>query len=159
MAVIFFIHGGGFAEGSGNDYFYGPDSLIEQGVILVTINYRLGIFGFLSLNTNKYSGNMGLKDQYLALKWTHHNIESFGGDKRRITVMGQSAGTTNCFFLSLINYFARNFTFNQIFNRRCCISSLSPSYTQITETYSTRHLLKWVRIFTLFIFRYQQPFG
>lgn len=98
MAVIFFIHGGGFAEGSGNDYFYGPDSLIEQGVILVTINYRLGIFGFLSLNTNKYSGNMGLKDQHLALKWTHHNIESFGGDKRRITVMGQSAGTTNYFF-------------------------------------------------------------
>lgn len=92
LAVMFFIHGGGFAEGSGDNYFYGPDFLIEKDVILVTINYRLGTFGFMSLNTKSYSGNMGLKDQHMALKWTHRNIRAFGGDRRRITLMGQSAG-------------------------------------------------------------------
>lgn len=92
LAVIFFIHGGGFASGSGNNFFYGPDFLLEQDVILVTLNYRLGAFGFLSLNTKNYSGNMGLKDQQMALKWTHRNIGAFGGDRRRITLMGHSAG-------------------------------------------------------------------
>lgn len=92
LAVMVFIHGGGFAEGSGNDLVCGPDFLVEKGVILVTINYRLGILGFLSLDLPEYSGNMGLKDQQLALKWTHQNIEYFGGDKNRITIFGQSAG-------------------------------------------------------------------
>lgn len=97
MAVIVFIHGGGFAMGSGNALFYGPDFLLEQNVILVTLNYRLGVFGFMSLNTKLYSGNMGLKDQQLALKWIHKNIRAFGGDRKRITLMGQSAGV--CVFL------------------------------------------------------------
>lgn len=103
MAIIFYIHGGGYAEGSGNDFFWGPDFLMEQGVILVTFNYRLGIFGFMSLNTRHYSGNMGLKDQHMALKWTHHNIGAFGGDRSKITVMGQSAGLS-CIPFPL-NYF------------------------------------------------------
>lgn len=77
---------------SGNDFFYGPDFLIENHVILVTINYRLGMFGFLSFGLPEYSGNMGLKDQQLALKWVHENINQFGGDNTRITIFGQSAG-------------------------------------------------------------------
>lgn len=92
LAVMFFIHGGGFAEGSGNDVVSGPDFLVEKDVILVTVNYRLGILGFLSLDLPEYSGNMGLKDQQLALKWTNQNIEYFGGDQNRITIFGQSAG-------------------------------------------------------------------
>ncbi|XP_031622635.1 venom carboxylesterase-6-like isoform X2 [Contarinia nasturtii] len=98
LPVIFYIHGGGFAEGSGNNFFWGPDFLIERGVILVTINYRLGAFGFLSLNTKHHSGNMGLKDQYTALKWTHCNIQAFGGNKRYITIMGQSAGAVSAHY-------------------------------------------------------------
>lgn len=100
LAVILFIHGGGFASGSGNDFLYVPDFLLEQEVILVTMNYRLGAFGFLSLNTKTHSGNMGLKDQQLALKWTHRNIGAFGGDKHRITLMGHSAGNFFCDFHS-----------------------------------------------------------
>lgn len=92
MPVIFFIHGGGYSEGSGNDFFFGPDFLTEKDVIVVTINYRLGALGFMSLNSKQYSGNMGLKDQLMALKWTYRNIHAFHGDKRRITLMGQSAG-------------------------------------------------------------------
>lgn len=94
MAVLFFIHGGGYIEGSGNDYLNGNDFITEQHVILVTINYRLGIFGFLSLDLPEYSGNMGLKDQQMALKWVNANIDRFGGDNRRITLIGHSAGRT-----------------------------------------------------------------
>lgn len=72
--------------------------LMEKDVILVTFNYRLGVLGFLSLDLPEYSGNMALKDQQLALKWTSENIAYFGGDKNRITIFGQSAGS----FLSVI---------------------------------------------------------
>lgn len=88
---MFYIHGGVYLEGSGDDYFFGPDFLIEKQTILVTLNYRLGIFGFLSLNSTEYSGNMGLKDQQLALKWIHSNIHHFGGDNKRITIFGMYA--------------------------------------------------------------------
>lgn len=87
-----YIHGGAFTEGSGNDDMSGSDFLVEQRVILVTMNYRLGLFGFLSFGTSDYSGNMALKDQQLALKWIHTNIERFGGDQKRITLFGESAG-------------------------------------------------------------------
>lgn len=98
LPVIFYIHGGGFAEGSGNDFFHGADFLIEQDVILVTFNYRLGAFGFMSLNTEQFSGNMGLKDQHTALKWIHNNIHAFGGDQKRLTVMGHSVGAASAHY-------------------------------------------------------------
>lgn len=92
VPVLFLIHGGGYVLGSGNDDMYGPDFIIEKRVILVTFNYRLGIFGFLSLHTPEYSGNMGLKDQQLALKWIYRNIKYFNGDSNKITIFGGSAG-------------------------------------------------------------------
>lgn len=98
LAVLVFVHGGGFSIGSSNDEAYGPDFLIEQNVILVTMNYRLGMFGFMSLGTRQYSGNMGLKDQQLALKWIHSNIKHFSGDHRRILLFGQSAGAASAHF-------------------------------------------------------------
>lgn len=105
FAVMFFIHGGGFAEGSGNNYYNGPDFLLERNVIVVTINYRLGAFGFLSLGSAEHSGNMGLKDQQLALQWIHENVDSFNGDCDRITVFGQSAGKLT---FEIISYFLLN---------------------------------------------------
>lgn len=83
----------GYNEGSGNNYVFGPDFLLENRVIVVTINYRLGVLGFLSLGLREYSGNMGLKDQQLALKWIFENINQFDGDNERITIFGQSAGS------------------------------------------------------------------
>lgn len=109
LAVLFFIHGGGFVEGCGSDSLYGPDFIIEKGTILVTINYRVGILGFLSLNSNSISGNMGLKDQQLALQWIHANIGHFGGDNKRITIFGQSAGIQIDLYISYI--FLCNFYF------------------------------------------------
>lgn len=92
LAVLFYIHGGGYVEGASDDILNGADFIIEQQVILVTVNYRLGMFGFLSLDSPDYSGNMALKDQQVALKWVKENIEHFGGDNELITVFGHSAG-------------------------------------------------------------------
>lgn len=61
----------------------------------MSINYRLGILGFLSLNTPEYSGNMGLKDQQMALKWVYDHIGAFGGNNKQITAYGYSAGFKN----------------------------------------------------------------
>ncbi|VVC98113.1 unnamed protein product [Leptidea sinapis] len=92
LPVMFFIHGGGFKCGSGNDDFYGPDLLLNHGVVVVTINYRLEVFGFLCLDTKQVPGNAGMKDQVAALKWVNKNITKFGGDPKNITVFGESAG-------------------------------------------------------------------
>lgn len=86
------IHGGGFGIGDGSDTLHGPDFLLSRDNIVVTFQYRLGIFGFLNLGTDEYSGNMGLKDQQLALKWVHANIETFSGNKNEILLFGESAG-------------------------------------------------------------------
>lgn len=92
LPVVASVYGGGFVMGLSDDLFFGADLLMEQCVVLVTMNYRLGPFGFLSLAQPEYSGNMGLKDQQLALKWVHDNIYAFGGDKRNVTLIGNSAG-------------------------------------------------------------------
>ncbi|CAD0203924.1 unnamed protein product [Chrysodeixis includens] len=95
LAVMVWIHGGAFAMGSGNAFLYGPDHLVGAGVVLVTLNYRLGALGFLSLENEEVSGNMGLKDQVMALKWVRDNIEAFGGDPGRVTIFGESAGAAS----------------------------------------------------------------
>ncbi|KAJ2951246.1 hypothetical protein O0L34_g5647 [Tuta absoluta] len=92
LPVMFFIHGGGFMSGSGNDDVYGPKYLIKHNVILVTINYRLDIFGFLCLDSPDIPGNAGMKDQVAALHWVKNNISNFGGNPENITIFGESAG-------------------------------------------------------------------
>ncbi|XP_026688197.1 esterase E4-like [Diaphorina citri] len=88
--VIFYIHGGSFRVGSSHSMT--PHYLLEKDVVLVTIQYRLGILGFLSLETNEIPGNMGFLDMLLALEWVNDHIRSFNGDKNCVTLMGQSAG-------------------------------------------------------------------
>lgn len=95
LPVMFWIHGGGFYSGSGNDDMYGPKFLVRKGVILVTINYRLEVLGFLCLDTKEVPGNAGMKDQVAALKWVNDNIEYFGGDSNNITIFGESAGAAS----------------------------------------------------------------
>lgn len=99
-SVMLYIHGGAWYVGYGE--LFPPDFLIQEDVIVVTINYRLGAMGFMSLGTPEYSGNQGLKDQQLAMKWVHENIERFGGNKNSVTIFGDSAGTMS----SIIHMFA-----------------------------------------------------
>nr|QEE13685.1 carboxylesterase 5 [Mythimna separata] len=92
LPVLVWIYGGGFSIGFSNRYLYGPRYLVKQDIILVTLNYRLGPYGFMCLDTPNVPGNQGLKDQQLALKWIKENIEEFGGDSDKITIFGESAG-------------------------------------------------------------------
>lgn len=94
--VLFYIHGGGFQGGCGHEKHFSGEAYCEQGVILVTCNYRLGAFGFCTLPSLEkeagHTGNYGLYDQMCAMQWVKDNIGAFGGDPDRITIMGQSAG-------------------------------------------------------------------
>ncbi|KAL4711245.1 hypothetical protein ACJJTC_019086, partial [Scirpophaga incertulas] len=92
LPVMVFLHGGGFQCGSGSAALYGGDYLVEKDVVLVTLNYRLGALGFLSLNTPEVPGNAGLKDIVLALRWVKDNIHKFGGNSGNLTLFGESAG-------------------------------------------------------------------
>lgn len=93
LSVMFWIHGGAFIIGDGNSLVYGADLLVREDVIVVTMNYRLSALGFLSTGDKHAQGNYGLKDMVMALKWVNENIAAFGGNPRRITVFGQSAGS------------------------------------------------------------------
>lgn len=96
LPVAMWIHGGAFLNGYGHEVTMDGDEWASRGVILVTINYRLGILGFLShpdlTEEQGQSGNYGLMDQIAALRWVRDNIKAFGGDPSNITVFGQSAG-------------------------------------------------------------------
>ncbi|XP_045782974.1 esterase FE4-like [Maniola jurtina] len=92
LPVLVWIYGGGFSLGFASRYLYGPKYLIRHDVILVTLNYRVGPYGFFCLDTPDVPGNQGIKDQVLALRWVKENIAAFGGDMNKITVMGGSAG-------------------------------------------------------------------
>jgi para-nitrobenzyl esterase len=103
--VMVWIHGGAFTIGSGSDPMYDSDVLPKRGnIVLVTINYRLGMLGFLRLKDATggkipATGNEGLMDQVVALKWVKENIAAFGGDPDNITVFGESAGAMSIGFL------------------------------------------------------------
>ncbi|CAL8113193.1 unnamed protein product [Orchesella dallaii] len=90
ISTIFYIHGGAWLSLSGSGH--GPRYLLDKDVILVTLNYRLGVLGFLSTGDRAARGNYALKDQVQALEWTAKHISSFGGDPKKITVMGESVG-------------------------------------------------------------------
>lgn len=98
LPVMVWIHGGGFNAGSGTVPLYDGEALAKKGIVVVTINYRLGIFGFLSHpelsqeNPEGVSGNYGILDQIAALEWVKNNIHAFGGDPSNVTIAGQSAG-------------------------------------------------------------------
>ncbi|XP_063216864.1 esterase B1-like isoform X2 [Bacillus rossius redtenbacheri] len=93
--VMVWIHGGGFNMGSGNTDLYGPDHLVNAGVVLVTMNYRVGALGFLCVEGTDASANNGLKDQVAALRWVRDNVAQFGGDPANVTLFGESAGAAS----------------------------------------------------------------
>ena len=88
--VMFWIHGGAFIFGAGSHY--DPSPLLKEDVLVVTVNYRLGPLGFLTMGNDLAPGNLGLRDQILALEWVKTLIHYYGGDPNRVTIFGESAG-------------------------------------------------------------------
>ena len=98
LPVMFWIHGGGYSGGSASEPRHNGDFLPTKGVVLVTINYRLGIFGFfatadMAKEANGAAGNYGMLDMVAALQWVKANIAKFGGDPGNVTIFGESAGS------------------------------------------------------------------
>src|SRR4029453_14047250 len=98
--VMVWIHGGAFTSGAGA--IYQGEDLARKGVVVVTVNYRLGVFCFMAHpeltreSANHSSGNYAFLDQIAALKWVQKNIAAFGGDPTRVTIFGESAGSGRC---------------------------------------------------------------
>ena len=98
LPVMVWIHGGGFIAGAGSEPRYSDSPLVDRGVVLVTLNYRLGVFGFLATDelakeNGGHAGNYGLMDMVATLKWVKANIGAFGGDANNVTIFGESAGS------------------------------------------------------------------
>lgn len=99
LPVLVYFYGGGFAAGDGSENRYDGENMAKKGIVTLTVNYRLGIFGFFSHpeltkeSPNRASGNYGFLDQNAALKWVQANISQFGGDPKRVTIAGESAGS------------------------------------------------------------------
>jgi para-nitrobenzyl esterase len=97
--VLVYFYGGGFVAGDGSEPRYDGEALAQQGIVTVTVNYRLGVFGFMAHpeltkeSPNHASGNYGLLDQAAAIQWVRANIAAFGGDPQHITIGGESAGS------------------------------------------------------------------
>ncbi|HST51716.1 MAG TPA: carboxylesterase family protein [Pyrinomonadaceae bacterium] len=101
LPVLVYFYGGGFVAGSGDEPRYDGESIAAKGIVAVTINYRLAVFGFLAHpeltkeSTHQASGDYGLLDQAAALRWVRQNIAAFGGDPKRVTIAGESAGSAS----------------------------------------------------------------
>ncbi|XP_058463055.1 venom carboxylesterase-6-like [Malaya genurostris] len=98
MPVMIWIHGGGFVGGSAQSSMYCPIHLVQEGVVVVTVNYRLGPLGFLCMPAVGIHGNMGLKDQRMSFCWVSKHIRQFGGDPSNVTIFGHSAGAASVHF-------------------------------------------------------------
>jgi para-nitrobenzyl esterase len=99
LPVLVYFYGGGFIAGDGSENRYDGENMAKKGIVTLTVNYRLGIFGFFSHpeltkeSPNQASGNYAFLDQNAALKWVQENISQFGGDPQRVTIAGESAGS------------------------------------------------------------------
>ncbi|CAK7232833.1 hypothetical protein SCUCBS95973_008391 [Sporothrix curviconia] len=139
LPVYVWIYGGRFIAGSGSELAYEGTGLASKGIVVVTLNYRVGILGFLSTpeldeeSGHNASGNYGILDQIAALKWVHENISAFGGDPSAVTIGGQSAGgaSTGIHILSPLSrgLFHRAIPQSgQRYSRDPLLSGLAPAY-------------------------------
>ncbi|XP_041443349.1 neuroligin-2 isoform X2 [Xenopus laevis] len=130
--VMMFIHGGSYMDGTGN-MFDGSVLAAYGNVIVVTVNYRLGVLGFMSTGDPAAKGNYGLLDQIQALRWLEENIGHFGGDPERITIFGSGAGAS-CVSLLILSHHSEGLFQKAIAQSGTAISSWSVNYEPLKYT-------------------------
>jgi len=132
LTTMVFIHGGGFQLGSGAEPLYtGANLAREHGVVVVTLNYRLGLFGFLVTGENGEGGLNGIHDQINALQWVQNHIESFGGNPNQVTIFGESAGSVSVCMLC-VSPLARDLFQRAILQSgECALGILAPNDVQV----------------------------
>ncbi|XP_050306074.1 venom carboxylesterase-6-like [Anthonomus grandis grandis] len=141
LPVMFFIHGGGFVEGTGIlEWGVGPHFFMENEVIMIAINYRLGPFGYMSTGDDVIPGNLGQKDQILALQWVQKNIKYFGGDPEKVTIFGQSAGAASVSY-QLLSPLSQGLFRAAIQESGSAVSPWAFQRDQVEITYKTAALL------------------
>ena len=138
LPVLVYIFGGGFQNGDGSEYRYDGASMARKGIVVVTVNYRLGIFGFFSHpdltkeSAHHASGNYGMLDQVAALDWVQKNIAAFGGDPKHVTVGGESAGSISVSAL-MASPLSKNLMAAGLGESGALISTLPPKALTQTE--------------------------
>jgi para-nitrobenzyl esterase len=138
LPVLVYIFGGGFQNGDGSEPRYDGESMARKGIVAVTVNYRLNVFGFFSHpeltqeSPHHASGNYGFLDQAAALKWVQRNIAAFGGDPKKVTIAGESAGSISVSAL-MASPLSRNLIAGAIGESGALISSLPPRPLAQTE--------------------------
>ncbi len=131
LPVLVYIFGGGFQNGDGSEPRYDGENMARKGIVAVSVNYRTNIFGFFSHpeltmeSPHRASGNYGLLDQVAALEWVKRNISAFGGDPKRVTIAGESAGSVSVSAL-MASPLSRNLIAGAIGESGAMISSLPP---------------------------------
>ena len=138
LPVLVYIYGGGFSNGDGSEPRYDGENMARKGMVAVTLNYRLNVFGFLAHpeltkeSAHHASGNYGLWDQAAALRWVQQNIAQFGGDPKRVTIAGESAGSISVSAL-MASPLSRNLIAGAIGESGALISTLPPRTLADTE--------------------------
>jgi para-nitrobenzyl esterase len=138
LPVLVYVFGGGFQNGDGSEPRYDGESMARKGMVAVTLNYRTNLFGFLAHpeltreSPHKASGNYGLLDQVAALRWVQRNIAAFGGDPKRVTIAGESAGSLSVSAL-MASPLSRDLVAGAIGESGALISTLPPRTLAETE--------------------------
>ncbi|MEO7212506.1 carboxylesterase family protein [Mucilaginibacter sp.] len=138
MPVLVYFYGGGFVAGDGSEARYDGESMAKRGVITLTVNYRLGVFGFLvhpelsKESPHNSSGNYGLLDQNAALRWVQANIEAFGGDAKRVAIAGESAGSMSV-SAQMVSPLSKNLINGAIGESGAMFKPLAPQSLSVAE--------------------------
>lgn len=129
------IHGSAYLHESSDVATLGPGYLLDKNIVYVSLNYRLGIFGFLTTGDREALGNFGLKDQVVALQWVQKYIQNFGGDPKQVTLFGFSTGADS------VNYH----TFSKTTKGRNCLNKKLNNFQihYFFRSFSSLHHAKW----------------
>ncbi|MBN8825353.1 MULTISPECIES: carboxylesterase family protein [unclassified Spirosoma] len=138
LPVLVYFYGGGFVAGDGSEARYDGESMAKKGIVALTVNYRLGVFGFMAHpeltkeSPHHASSNYGYLDQTAALRWVQQNIAAFGGDPKKVTIAGESAGSVSV-SAQMVSPLSKNLIAGAIGESGSLLGTLPPSTLSAAE--------------------------